>query len=83
MNYFPALRRDFIRWRLAVLGEIQRADLIRTFLISEAQASADINSLLTDQPSVATYDKSAKRYIGRKHQPGERLAKLADAHGWD
>lgn len=83
MTYFPLLRRDYILWRLAAIGEVQRADIMRSFEISQAQASGDINALLAEQPTAAAYDKSAKRYVGHKHQPPARLAKLAEALGWD
>lgn len=82
MTYFPALRRQYILWRLASVGEVNRADIQQTFEISQAQASGDINALLADTPDAAVYDKTRKRYIGRRHVPAARLAKIADALGW-
>lgn len=83
MTYFPRLRRDYVLWRLATIGDIRLADIARTFEVDRSSASIDINMLLADHPSAATYDKSAKRYVGRRHVPPARLAKLAEALGWD
>jgi hypothetical protein len=83
MTYFPALRRDYILWRLAVNGELQRADIMRTFGISEAQASGDINTLLADMPTSIRYDKSRKRYVPpRTRYALPRVIKIAEALQW-
>lgn len=82
MTYFPALRRQYILWRLAVHGEVNRADLVRTFGVSMSWASLDINSLLTDNPQAASYDKTRKRYVQRRHVPSARMAKIAEALEW-
>lgn len=84
MSYFPALRRDYILWRLATFGEVQRGDIMRTFGTSEAQSTGDMKGLLDDHPEIVRYDKTRKRYVpARRHQPAARLAKIADALGWE
>lgn len=84
MTYFARLRLDYISWRLACKGEVQRGDLTRTFGVCESQASADINALLADEPGAASYDKTRKRYTPRYSRgPAARLVKIAAALGWD
>lgn len=63
MTYAAARRLDFIDWCLALRGEVQRADISHTFQVSEAQASADLNSFLELHPGAMEYDKSRKRYV--------------------
>ena len=82
MTYFPALRRQYILWRLATVGEVQRADIMRTFGVSMAQASGDINALIADDPAATSYDKTRKRYIGKRYRPAERIAQIAAALDW-
>lgn len=82
MTYFARLRLDYIDWRLAVHGEVRRADIMQTFEISESQASGDINQLIA-AGSPIQYDKSRKYYVGKRHVPAVRLTKIADALGWD
>lgn len=82
MTYFPTLRRDYIIWRLATAGDIRLADIVRVFGVDRSSASIDINALLAEQPTVARYDKSAKRYVAHRHVPPGRLAKLAEALEW-
>ena len=63
MTYEQSLRLDFIDWRLAKCGEVQRADISRAFNGSTSQASIDLNEFLRLYPNAMTYDKTAKRYV--------------------
>ena len=63
MNYFPRLRRAYILWRLATVGEVQRDDISRIFGTSIAQSSGDIRRLLIDYPEALRYDTRRKRYV--------------------
>lgn len=84
MTYFTSLRQDFIDWRLAAHGEVQRADLMRIFGVSLPQASVDINEFLAARPAAIQYDKTRRRYVPpRKHPPSIRLTKIAEALEWD
>lgn len=82
MSWFTDRRREYILWKLATAGELRRADIQRTFDISESQASEDMTALQLEIPTAASYDKSAKRYVSRRHQPPARLAAIAEALGW-
>lgn len=84
MNWFASRRMDYITWRLATLGEVQRNDIVRHFGVSETQASIDINAFLRDNPGSASYDKTRKRYVPpRRYTPAAPLRGLAEALGWD
>lgn len=63
MSWFTERRLDFIDYRLAVAGEVQRSDLVNTFGISVPQASADIGAFMRLYPKAMRYDSTAKRYV--------------------
>lgn len=63
MTYAVDRRLDFIDWRLIAHGEIQRADIMNQFQVSEAQASADLGAFEREHPGTMTYDKTRKRYV--------------------
>lgn len=63
MTYAIERRLDYIDWRLAQFGEVQRADIARTFGVSQSQASGDLNLFLTEHPKIMGYDKTRKRYV--------------------
>lgn len=69
-------RLDFIDWRLAERGEVQRRDIMTLFGVSDVQASIDINEFLAAYPDTATYDKSRKRYVPAR-RPYRRRRKSA------
>lgn len=73
-------RLDFIDWRLSEVGEIQRADLMRVFAVSEQQASVDLNAYLAAHPQAMSYDKSAKRYVRARR--GRSRGKVYDG-AWE
>ncbi|MPZ58419.1 MAG: hypothetical protein GEU91_18390 [Rhizobiales bacterium] len=62
-RYAALLRLAYIDRCLALHGEVQRADITRTFWVSQAQASADIGAFNRTHPGVMAYDKSRKRYV--------------------
>ena len=62
-SWFVDRRLDYIDWCLAEHGEIQRADLMRVFEVSENQASIDLNAYLAAYPGAMNYDKRVKRYV--------------------
>lgn len=80
MTWAVARRLDFIDWRLSTIGEIQRADLMRVFEVSEVQASIDLRGFIASHPEAMKYDKSAKRYVRAKR--GRSRAKTYDA-AWE
>ena len=63
MTWASDRRLDFIDHCLALRGEVQRADIMRVFGVSEAQASQDISAFGREHPGAMSYDKSAKRYV--------------------
>ena len=56
-------RLDYIDYRLLTAGSLRRGDIMRTFGVSEPQASKDINEFLRLYSDAASYDKSAKQYV--------------------
>lgn len=72
MNWFAERRLDYIDFRLLEAGTIRREDLVRTFGVSTAQASMDLNKFLASYPNAMTYDKTAKRYVARSHYHTKR-----------
>lgn len=83
MNYFASLRQDYIAWRLATHGEVQRADILRTFSVSMPQASSDLTVFQAAHPFAAKYNKSLKRYVPAKIASHDaRLVAVAEALGW-
>ena len=66
MNFFRNIRLDFIDWRIHYYGELNRADLVRIFSISENQASVDIRDFIAAHPGAIKYDLRAKRYVPAK-----------------
>lgn len=63
MTWAVNYRQNWIADRLAILGFINRAHLMKHFGISAQQASIDLNKFLREKPGVMTYDKTAKRYV--------------------
>jgi predicted DNA-binding transcriptional regulator YafY len=84
VTYFPTLRRRYILWRLATAGEVQRADIARTFGVSMSQATADMRVCMYGMPDLIKYDKSAKRYMLRigADLDSRELDDLALVLGW-
>lgn len=80
MTWSTDRRADYIDWRLSTIGEIQRADLMRVFEVSEVQASIDLRGFISAYPEAMKYDKSAKRYVRAKR--GRSRAKTYDA-AWE
>ena len=66
MNFFRNLRLDYIDWRIHYYGELNRADLVRIFSISENQASVDIRDFIAEHPGAIKYNVRAKRYVPAK-----------------
>jgi hypothetical protein len=82
VTYFPALRRDYILWRLSTAGEVSRMDVARTFGMSVSMATQDFDALLAEHPVLA-YNTTRRRYMPtRPIAASPRLAKLADALEW-
>jgi len=63
MTWAVNYRQNWIADRLAILGFINRAHLMKNFSISAQQASIDLNRFLREHPGVMAYDKTAKRYV--------------------
>lgn len=61
-GWFKERRLDYIDWRLLIYGSIRRADLMRVFSISIAQASHDLRDFRRLAPRAMWYDLSAKTY---------------------
>lgn len=70
MTYAANRRLDFIDHRLLTHGQLERADIERTFGVSNSQASGDIQAFLAAHRGAMKYDKSMRRYVPRK-QPYE------------
>jgi hypothetical protein len=66
-----AVRLAYVDWRLSVHGEVNRADIMRTFGVSLGQASVDLTEFQRLYPDRIEYDKYRKRYIpaGRAYRP--------------
>lgn len=56
-------RLEFIEFRLFWEDGIRRSDIIRTFGVSEPQASKDLTLYQEHAPGNAVYDKNSKRYV--------------------
>lgn len=76
MSWARERRLDYIDWCLSARGEVQRADLMRLFGVSESWASADINAFVAAYPAAVSYDPSRKRYVPT-HRPFRRQRKGA------
>lgn len=63
MNWAREQRMNFITERLAVVGAINRVDLVAKFRISTPQASLDLRQYQIDHPNAMFYDKSKRRYV--------------------
>lgn len=61
-NWASERRLDFIDFRMVTSGVVHRADIMRTFGVSQAQASLDLNTFLRLYPGSMIYDKTIKRY---------------------
>ena len=77
-------RLEFIEFRLFWEGGVNRSDIIRTFNVSEPQASKDLTLYQERAPENAVYDKNAKRYVATDgfrpvflgYEPNEYLLRL-------
>jgi hypothetical protein len=77
-------RLEFIEFRLYWEDGIRRSDLIKTFGVSEPQASKDLTLYQERAPGNAIYDKASKRYVAGsdftpvflKAEPMEYLGRL-------
>lgn len=77
-------RLEFIEFRLFWEGGVNRSDIIRTFNVSEPQASKDLTLYQERAPENAVYDKNAKRYVATdgfrpvflRCEPNEYLLRL-------
>jgi hypothetical protein len=56
-------RLEFIEFRLFWEGGVRRSDIMRTFDVSEPQASKDLTLYQQRAPRNAVYDKILKRYV--------------------
>lgn len=86
-RFFQNLRLDYIDWRLANPGSINRSHLVEAFDISMAIASRDITSFLETYPLSMSYDASKKTYVRfplkkAEYQPRRPRPGLATAFGW-
>lgn len=84
MTYFPALRRQYILWRLAHCGEVSRPDIARTFSVSVSIATQDIAAVIREYPDGIEYDATDRRYVPGQLPPsaGDKLVRIAEALGW-
>jgi hypothetical protein len=62
-GWAAARRLDYIDFRLATAGRVNRADIMRTFGVSSAQASGDLTDFQELYPRRMAYDASAKAYL--------------------
>lgn len=78
-HWAAARRLDYIDARLAILGEVNRSDLMRAFGVSMGQASVDIAAYVRLYPSAIRYDRQRKRYVAtRSNQARRRNGPWAD-----
>lgn len=68
MNWAVKQRQTFIRERLNETGQINRADIMKEFGISIAQASLDLSRFRIENPKAVTYDFSKKTYYKQKRK---------------
>lgn len=61
-SWFPRCRLAWLERRAKHLGHVGRGDLMRTFGISPAQASGDLQAYIAANPGAITYATSRKRY---------------------
>lgn len=66
MNWAAKQRQIFIRERLNETGQINRADIMKEFGISVAQASLDLSTFRDQNPRAVVYDLRAKTYLKRE-----------------
>ena len=89
MTYAQLQRLAFIDWRMLTAGSIRREHISKTFSVSMARASGDIQAFIAAYPDAISYDKSALQYVpaGRYRsvtgwtQAGLRAWKLAHQRG--
>jgi hypothetical protein len=62
-KWFQNTRQEFIATTLRQFGQIRRADLMKTFDISPAQAANDIAEFLQSDPPHVEYDVRCKCYV--------------------
>lgn len=62
LNWARLQRFRYIEWHLAHTGQINRADLVTEFCISEIQASKDFSAYQLAAPENLVYDKVGKTY---------------------
>jgi hypothetical protein len=74
-NWASERRLDYIDWRMLTAGTLRRADIMRTFGVSQVQASVDITEFTKRYPDALVYDKSAKQYVpaDRRYRSVRRL----------
>lgn len=83
MNWYQERRFDYIDWSIATHGELQRADIVELFSVSEGQASVDINNFIALYPDAIKYNKTVKRYVSsRANYLRCRSGKWVDAIDW-
>lgn len=77
MPDFQSLRFDYIDYRLVTAGEIRRADIVRTFEVSEGIASQDFTSFQAAHKGAVTYDKIRKCYVPARlpYRPRRKVAR--------
>jgi hypothetical protein len=66
MTWSADRRLDYIDWSIATRSSLRRSDIVQTFGVSMAHASADINAFIALYPDALAYDKSAKCYVPAK-----------------
>lgn len=76
MTWATDRRLDYIDWRVATRGAINRVDLVRVFDVSINQASVDLNEYIRLYPDALAYDRVAKCYVPARaitaHRPYRR-----------
>lgn len=63
INWGVERRLEFIEFRLSWEGGLRRKDIMRTFHVSEPQASKDLTLYQERAPGNAEYDRNSKRYV--------------------
>ncbi|MFT3992402.1 MAG: hypothetical protein QM680_13440 [Luteolibacter sp.] len=64
-TFYASLRRAWIERYAQRHGSVNRGDIRAAFGVSPAQASADLQGLLSAHPGCLAYDLSAKTYHWR------------------
>jgi len=61
-RWFLAYRLAWIKGSVEIFGQINREHIMRKFLMSSQQASADLAEAMRRWPDLMSYNKSTKRY---------------------